>query len=469
MKDSAKPNSAHPRFHDKRQGKRIQTSSRISVRRPHVIKFGGTSLADASCIERVIEIIGRERRCSDVVVVVSAMSGVTDMLVKAAQLAEAQEPVRSGKILEEVRARHESAMKGVIPPGTRRSRIRREIRDLCRQGEEYCARANATRNFTAARRDAILSIGERLSARLLAAALEARQIASEPVDATEIVITDGNHGSAAPHLGATRARCEGRLRPLLRRKIIPIVTGFIGATPEGAITTLGRNSSDLSATLVGGALDANEVTIWTDVSGVMTADPKVVANARVVPEISYDEAAALARFGAKVLHPKTLSPLQSGGVSLRIRSTFETDRPGTKITPTVRAEGRVKAVAAMNEIVTVIGTLNNRGEIISRVLKALGNAGVKAIASVEKLSEHAVSFVVAPEDVSVAQNAIHEELQLNAAVPSCPRDCVRENGAPSSRLIRSDYQAGYQENAQVGAERGLMRRRIVAHCAQPRC
>src|SRR6202041_4171554 len=187
--------------------------------------------------------------------------------------------------------------------------------------------------------------GERLSAPLVAAALQECGVETEAIEATELIVTDGYHGAAEPAIDRTRERCEVRLRPLLQKGIVPVVTGFIGATPEGVLTTLGRGGSDYSATILGAALDADEVIIWTDVDGLMTADPRVVDGACTIPEISYREAAELARFGAKVLHPKTLRALTQCRVPLWIRNTFKPHSPGTRITPAGSAiSGGVKGL-----------------------------------------------------------------------------------------------------------------------------
>ena len=190
----------------------------------------------------------------------------------------------------------------------------------------------------------------RKKAPLIAAALAARGVPSEPISATELIVTDAHYGAAHPSLDTTRQRSEARLRPLLRQGIVPVVTGFIGATPDGMLTTLGRGGSDYSATILGAALDAEEVIIWTDVDGVLTADPSLVPEARTLPEISYREAADLARFGAKVLHPRTLQPVMQSEIPVWIRNSFAPQHPGTRISPVGSTGcGEVKAVTAMNE------------------------------------------------------------------------------------------------------------------------
>jgi aspartokinase/homoserine dehydrogenase 1 len=328
----------------------------------HVLKFGGTSVGDASRIQKVVEIIREASRASDLVVVVSAMSGVTNELVEAATQSEAGKRDSVETIFAELRSRHHAVAGALIHSVPMRSRFDGEVERVFQEGERLCRDTALLRELTLRARDSISSLGERLSAPLLAAALAECGASSEAIEATELVITDSCHGAAEPKMEATRKKCESRLRPLLQRGVIPVVTGFIGATPEGVLTTLGRGGSDYSATIVAASLDADEVTIWTDVDGMMTADPRLVPNAATIPEISYREAAELAHFGAKVLHPKTLSPVTRCGIPVWIRNTFAPGRPGTRITPigpssNGRVNGGVKGLTAISDVdlVTVGG------------------------------------------------------------------------------------------------------------------
>src|SRR6266545_3392561 len=232
-----------------------------------VMKFGGTSVGNAECIRRVADIVARAAGEGPVVAVVSAMGGVTNRLMEAAQASTSGDT----------------------------------------------------------------SAGERLSARLLASALRESGVDATAVEAIELIVTDNHSGRAEPLMAETRERATARLEPLLAERSVPVVTGFIGATVDGKLTTLGRGGSDYSATILGAALDAKEIIIWTDVDGVLTADPRLVAEARTLQEISYNEAAELAYFGAKVLHPKTLRPVSEAGIPVWIRNSFFPQREGTKI------------------------------------------------------------------------------------------------------------------------------------------
>lgn len=319
-----------------------------------VMKFGGTSLGDASCIDKAIEIV-RSHRCEgDLVVVVSAMSGVTNKLIAAATRAEAGDESTVQSFFEELRQQHSSVVNTLIESSEERQRVDSKMQELFQEGERLCQGTMLLRELTPRVRDSISGLGERLAAPIVSAVLSERGAASEAIEATELIETDSCHGAADPCLAATQKRCESRLRSLLQAGITPIVTGFIGATEEGVLTTLGRGGSDYSATILGAALNADEVIIWTDVDGLMTADPRLVPGARTLPEISYREASELAFFGAKVLHPKTLRPVMQSGIPLWIRNTFSPEQPGTRITPDVHRNGYgVKALTALKDVALI--------------------------------------------------------------------------------------------------------------------
>lgn len=323
-----------------------------------VMKFGGTSVGDASRIGKVVEIIRKASRDFDLAVVVSAMSGVTNKLIEAASQAEMGNSERVSGILIQLSSHHEAALKALIRSAEEQKRISLRMDALFEEADRLCRGTIFLRELTPRVRDGISSLGERLSVPLLAAALQQAGVPSEAIEATELVVTDSSHGAADPRLDLTRERCETRLLPLVRSGVVPVVTGFIGATSEGVLTTLGRGGSDYSATILGAALHADEVEIWTDVDGILTADPCIVPGACTIAEVSYREAAELAYFGAKVLHPKTLRPLSQSGIPLWIRNTFAPEKPGTKITPGgARTDSGVTALTAVSDaaLITVGG------------------------------------------------------------------------------------------------------------------
>jgi len=392
-----------------------------------VMKFGGTSVNDASCIERVADIIKAATQDSDVVVVVSAMRGVTDKLVEAATQSERGDHHLVAAIFQGLRERHEEAAKLLTHSPKQRELIGGKLEQIFQEGERLCREVIEQRELTQRACDSITGLGERLSAPLVAAALEERGLANEAIDATQLVITDSRHGSAEPLMDLTRERCEARLRPLLLQGIIPVITGFIGATIDGVPTTLGRNSSDYSGTIMGAALDADEVALWTDVDGILTTDPKLVSDASSILEMSYGEASDLAELGAKVLHPKTLHALMQRGIPLSIRNTFAPDHPGTRITPKGSANGTgVKAVTITKDvaitfnpavaIVTLVGDhVRDASGIVERLSAALARHHVSLIGTARASTGSSLSLVVSQQDVKEALAIIHQELQLGGS------------------------------------------------------
>lgn len=396
---------------------RIHRNGRKPMR---VMKFGGTSVGTSCCIQQVVEIIGSAARDSYIVVVVSAMSGVTNKLIEAASAAELGDGDAVARILEGLRLQHETALNESISSGTDKDLTRTKMDRIFQQGYHLCQDVMLLRNLTPRARDSISSLGERLSAPLLAAALQERGVASQPIEANEIVVTDCNYGAADPRVDRTRELCQARLRPMLRQGIIPVVTGFIGATDDGVITTLGRGGSDYSATILGLALDADEVIIWTDVDGLMSTDPHSVPNAATIAEISYREAAELAYFGAKVLHPKSLRGVAQCGIPVCIRNTFAPERPGTKITTSGSPNtAGVKAIAVINDIALInvagSGTVG-APDVLLRTLATLTAIRADLLVVLQSSSHSGVCVVVS----SAMAKSIVEALRFEFAAQAPP-------------------------------------------------
>lgn len=362
-----------------------------------VMKFGGTSVGDAACICRVVEIVRAASRESEVVVVVSAMSGVTNKLVEAASQSEQGHEAAVDEIFEYLRRGHRTAAHELIPSPASRGRLVAKVEDLLQTGSQLCESTMRLRELTPRTLDAISSLGERLSVLLVAAALTEHGIVSEVIEATELVVTDGSHGAASPCVNLTGVRCEARLRPLLANGIVPVITGFIGATCDGILTTLGRGGSDYSATILAAALKADEVTIWTDVDGLQTADPRLIPGARTITEVSYREASELAYFGAKVLHPKTLRPVMQCGIPLWVRNTFAPEKPGTRITPKgLPGTGGVKAVTSIGDaaLISIAGPKINLQSVTERSLQAIAAARADVLLISQASSQEELSVAV---------------------------------------------------------------------------
>ena len=373
------------------------------------MKFGGTSVGDASCMRKVAEIIRAASAESDIVVVVSAMSGVTNKLIEAAVRSEAGNREAVETIFAQLRERHEIVVEALIQSDEERRRIGESMQKFFEEGERLCQGTLLLGELTPRARDSISSLGERLSAPLLAAVLADRGLASECIEATEVVVTDSYYGGAEPWMDLTREACAVRLHPLLQQGIVPVVTGFIGANEDGVLTTLGRGGSDYSATILGAALDADEVIIWTDVDGLLTADPRLVPGASTISEISYRQAAELAYFGAKVLHPKTLRPVMQRGIPLRIRNTFEPEKLGTRITPAgpPNCQG-VTAITAISDaaLITVGGPgLAEVQDVIGRTFATAAAVRADVLLISQSSSQNDICLVVSS---AVAKRTVEE-------------------------------------------------------------
>lgn len=357
-----------------------------------VFKFGGTSVADANAFERAVQIV-REYTSAPVVVVVSAMSGITDALISANRAVIENNLQRHCEVAESLELNNVAECRSMIETAGR------EIATLL---ESSMAEIKI--------QDAIAAYGEMLCARLFTMILEKHGIPASYVDARRCIVTDDHHGNANPLIRELESRTRAELDPLLKTERVPVLGGFIGSTLDGVTTTLGRGSSDYSATLIGAALDADEIQICTDVDGVQTADPKLVPGTRTVPVISYDEAAQLAVLGARVMHPKMIEPVVSRRIPIRIRNSRAPEQNGTLIcTTSDPSAGVVKAIAhrmsGMHALVGCVGDgLSNGSE---------GAAFVRQVDSSLEWKSTAASNLVATverERVPEIVRRVHERL-----------------------------------------------------------
>jgi aspartokinase/homoserine dehydrogenase 1 len=378
-----------------------------------VMKFGGTSMGDAACIKRVGQIIADAFVDNSLVVIVSAMGGVTNRLIEAAQNSARGDAHAANDLFETLRAQHLATIENLLSDHSARAQIALTIETILKEVMSLCRGIALLRELTPRALDTISSAGERMSARLLASALCERGLKGIALDATELIVTDNEYGQAEPLMNQTRERASANLLPLVEEGAIPVVTGFIGATVDGTLTTLGRGGSDYSATILGAALDAEEVIIWTDVDGVLTADPRLVADARTLCEISYNEAAELAYFGAKVLHPKTLRPVADASIPVWIRNSFAPERPGTKITATGHPTARgVKAITAIKDVSLI--TVGGRGMfgvpgIAAKTFAATARARTSVMLISQSSSENDICFIVNSTDVARTLEMLRQE------------------------------------------------------------
>jgi aspartate kinase len=315
------------------------------------MKFGGTSVEDGVAYDRVSNIV-RSQLQSPAVVVASAMSGVTDALMLSQETAAAGKPVEATLALEGHFERHLRVAAGLS--GAALSDVADLIDEARRDLREAHADTAASGVTTFERQDTITSYGERLSAALLTKVLEHQGVPATYVDARQCILTNEEHGNARPLNRETERHTRAAIIPLLEAGRVPVLGGFIASTRRGITTTLGRGSSDYTATLVGAALDAREIQIWTDVDGVLTADPAIVEAPRTVIQLHYSEAAELARLGARVMHPKMLQPLLEKRIPVRIGNSRAPERAGTLVGAQKNATAsRVKAIAHQSKLVRI--------------------------------------------------------------------------------------------------------------------
>jgi aspartate kinase len=365
-----------------------------------VMKFGGTSVGSGEALARVAGIVAASRARRPVVVV-SAMAGVTDLLLQAAARAGAGDLTGALTILDRLRERHDAAIAAGVPASPARDVARDRFATHAAELSLMLEALALLRERGPKADDAVSAYGELWSSEILAQALVARDVPGVHVDARRVMITDATFGRAAPD----RATIAERVRALADGEwsvdCIPVLQGFVGATPDGLPTTLGRGGSDYTAALLGAALDAEEVEIWTDVDGLMTADPRIVPGARTLAEATYDEAAELAYFGAKVLHPATVLPLVERGIPVRIKNSLRPDHPGTAVTGRAAPGGGVRSIASKRGVTT----------LALRAPRMLGAHGFMR-AMFEVFDRHGAAVdVVTTSEVSVS-------LSLEQATPS---------------------------------------------------
>jgi bifunctional aspartokinase / homoserine dehydrogenase 1 len=365
-----------------------------------VMKFGGTSVGSPEAMRTVAEIVATEQlRWKGVIPVVSALNGVTNLLLETAHKAAAGDRSVIDVNAKELHTRHQGMLDNLLTSEIEKRKVVWEINQLIGEFSNLVQAMYVLGEASARGIDAVGSLGERMCARILSALLNEQNVKASAVDSTQLIVTDARFTSANPDEVATREKTRAVLLPLIERGIIPVVTGFLGATPEGVVTTLGRGGSDYSAALLGAVLPAGEVWIWTDVDGVMTADPRLVPEALTIKHLSYREVSELAYFGAKVLHPKTIRPVIENNIPLRVCNTFAPQNSGTWIVSdnSYITEGIVKAVTAIDDLslVTVEGTgmLGVPG-VAARTFEAVAKTGTSVPLISQASSEQSICFTV---------------------------------------------------------------------------
>jgi bifunctional aspartokinase / homoserine dehydrogenase 1 len=402
------------RMEDKKTVKNMQNPGK--AKRPLIaMKFGGTSVGNAERMEKVAELLQQHAQRAELLVVVSAMGGVTDMLVRSATEASQGVEKQWRGSRQELAHRHREVADKLLS-ASEQAAILPRLAEQVKHFEDLCSGFTLVREVTPRGMDALSSLGEVMSATLMAAILRSRRLDAEAIDSTELVVTNDNFGNASPLFEETNAKTRERLAGLRRRGAIPVVTGFRGATREGLCTTLGRGGSDYSATILGAAVDADEVWIWTDVDGVMTADPRLVPEARILPEISYREAIELSFFGAKVLHPKTIQPVMTKRIPVWIKNTFNPSCAGTKIvTSAGNGQGGVKAITSVKDADMITVSSKNSlsfPQLAARVFEGLALENVSTLIVTQSSADNLLSFAIHHADFRRVKERLEKSFEL---------------------------------------------------------
>jgi len=377
-----------------------------------VMKFGGTSVADGKRIGHVASLAARFSAGNELALVCSAMGDVTDQLVSITVDARAGAEKAVQTRLAALRDLHEAALRDAVASPEIAARVRRKQRETFGQLEKLTLGSTILKELTPRSRDGILSCGERLSNPIVWGALLEKGIDAVYMTGGEAgIMTDDHFGDAAPLMEVTGYQVRETLTPLLAAGKLPVVTGYIGATQGGETTTFGRGGSDLTATVIASSIGADEVWIWSDVDGLMTADPRTVPEARVLSEVSYAEAGEMAIFGAKALHPRTLEPVAEKGIPVRFKNTFKPDQPGTVVRqdPTAYPRNIVKSVALVRDvaIITLTGaSMVGRPGSAARIFDVVARSGTNILMISQSVSESNISMVVGRAGMQRAVNAL---------------------------------------------------------------
>ena len=365
-----------------------------------IMKFGGTSVGTGENIRQVAGIVAQYSKECRVTVVVSALAGVTNKLLEVACQAQNGDEKIVKSFTDEMLQRHKEAIVAAIVSKSLQKEVNQTIEEILSELEKVLTGICYVGELTVKSKDYVVSFGERLSAPIVCGAIQDCNLETRCFTGKEAgIVTDSNFGEADPLMNFTGHLVRERLGPLLEKGVIPVVTGFIAANQDGVVTTVGRGGSDYTATILGVALAADEVWIWTDVDGIMTTDPKLVPTAKLLPQLSYQEAAEMAIFGAKAMHPRALGPVSKENIPVRIRSTFHPEKSGTLITkePVANVGQVVKAVAMIKDV----AMLNINGAAMvgapgsyAKVFDTLGRNNINVMMISTAVSEANISMII---------------------------------------------------------------------------
>lgn len=402
------------------------------------MKFGGTSVGNGERFRQCAEIVAGAALKDRIVVVVSAVAGVTDLIFRTIDAAKRGDSVATEANLKQFEFIHQRLLAEVFGRNAASLGERYEAMQdfVARVVEQLRSSSRALlalhSDVSAQTHDLLVALGERISACVLAHCIQQLGTSSEFVRAENVIITDNNFGNAAPEMDAAAAACKAALLPILERGAVPVVAGYSGATRDGQTTTLGRGGSDYSATILAAASGADEVWIWTDVNGVLSADPRICPDATTLAEISFAEAIELAYYGAKVIHPKAAYPAMDAGIPVWIKNSFDPQAPGTKITQAaVPFSSPVKAVTCVNQatlLTLVTGREVHSAEVFGRLFLRLGQERIDTLFATQSSPEHALGLVLRREDgarvLKLIQNTFRIELAQGVLNPVTVRSDI---------------------------------------------
>lgn len=383
------------------------------------MKFGGTSMGSADRIRIAASICEDHHKTRPTLAIVSAMSKITDLLLDTLRHAEGGDSAGVDRNIETLATRHRETCNGLLD-GALRDETQAQLDAITAEFERIARGVLMLGERPPRSVDEAIAVGERLSSQLIAAFLRSRGIDAYAVNAREVIVTDAVFGNASPILEATREKALNLLKPALEAGRLPILTGFNGATLDGRPTTLGRGGSDFSASILASVLDASELFIWTDVDGIMSADPRLVPNAKILDEITYREAAELAYNGAKVLHPRTLAPLMEKEIPVWSKNSFNVPFPGTRIVPATR-DGLTgpRAVTSMNSVALVslepASAVLGGTKVMARAIEALAGADAEVLALTSSSYRQNFCFLIRQSELPAVIERLEEEFALELA------------------------------------------------------
>jgi aspartate kinase len=426
-----------------------------------VLKYGGTSLSSPSDIRNVAKNVASLAKNNEIVVVCSAIDGVTDDLIRISTMIEQRNKNDATKTLDNVIKKHKQFANQTIKSSTIKKQLLEKLNIDVLELQELVRGLTLLKEVSTRSLDYLISFGERLSDDLVSFSLQDLKNKSTALNGKEVgIVTDSNFGESRPLMDTTRIRISKTLGSLLSKKIIPVVGGFAGADQHGNITTFGRGGSDYTATIIASCINADEIWLMSDVEGLMTADPKLVKNARLLNEVSYAEAIEMAQFGAKQIHPRTFEPILSKKIPMRIRSTFDTKNTGTIVTasPSARTKRTVKCVSAIRNI----GLIDLSGGITfaapgtaAKIFTTLAEKNVNVLMVSSNPSESSLSLIVKKSDLekavtSLEMNLLGKTVKKIDATPGVSIVAVIGSGMRGTVGVASKvFSAAHKVNANV--------------------